>query len=428
MEKKEIKTKGLVKTQEEIEEALKKINEHTLSPLSAEDVFLFDIELCDNDIDRVGDKMSDTFLEQLAAKAVGLTGLKDHDWSSDNQMARLYDAEVVVDPGQFTQLGEPRKYVLGKAYTLKRFKDYIEKINAGLLKECSIAFESYGDTCSICGCPSHKGYDDRGRCGNNHLAGEEVDGQLCYTSINNLGDVLEWSLVAVPCQHKAGIKNKGLGGSLMSRTELLLRQFMNGKAFKAASKEEQEKIEQVLKESETEKKELNDEDIKGLISENEELKAKVKELEDKVADSENGRKRDKMEAIVSKAVDDMGPLTPKVKDAFMKEIPWDDLELEDGQIPGLPDIFAKMCKDYEGLFTTQSETEERGGHKEPDGDEAGVVYPNKKGEPDGDEGKLMVMDKGCGTSEKSFQPGLTVTKSTTQAVRSDFRPGLYFKQ
>lgn len=407
----------------DINEALAKVNEHTVEPLGAEDVYLFEVELCDNDIDRVGDHMTNEFLDQVAENVTGLTGLKDHDWSMDNQISRLYDAEIRVDPNKMTKLMEPRRYVLGKAYTLSKYKDYIDKINAGLLKECSISFESEDDTCSICGCLMVKDESDIGHCENGHVALNEYDGKLCYTNLNKLTDTMEWSLVAVPCQHNAGIKNKSIGGSVMKKTELLIRQFMSAKAFKAASKEDQAKLQEALDQAED--KELTDEDIKGLVDENEKLKAKVKELEQKVSDSESGRKRDKIESIVSKAVDEMGPITPKVKDMFMKDIPWDDLELEDGQIPGLDNVFVGMKKDYDGLFASQTETEEEGGHEEPDGDEAGVVTLNDKGEPDGDEGKLMVMDKGCGGKSKSVKPNAGNGKNTSK--KSAVKSGIAWK-
>lgn len=41
--------------------------------------------------------MSSDFLRAVADNIVGLTGLRDHDWSSNNQTARLFDAEVVTD-------------------------------------------------------------------------------------------------------------------------------------------------------------------------------------------------------------------------------------------------------------------------------------------------------------------------------------------
>ena len=396
---------GLIGKDIDLYEELRKVNEHTIEPLTPDDVYLFEVEICDNDVDRVYDRMSDGFLEQVANKIVGVTGLKDHDWSSDNQLSRLYDARVVEDVGKVTSLNEPRKYVLGRAYTLSRYKDYVDKIKAGLLKESSLAFKSVGDTCSICGKPMVKGEGDIGHCENGHIAGNIVDGKLCYNNITELVDIMEWSLVAVPCQQNAGIKNKSLERRrIMRKTELLIKQFMASKAFKEADKESKEALEKAI-ETESDK-ELTDEDIKALVDENEKLKAKVKELEQKVKESEDGRTRDKMEGIVSKAVDDMKPVTPKVKEMFMKEVPWEELEMEDGQIPGLANVLSKMKKGYDGLFVDEEEVEEVGGHDEPDGDEAAVVYEDKE-EPDGDEGKVMVARKGnkvtLGTTKKGMK-------------------------
>lgn len=417
-----IKKKSLVNKGLDIRDEIEKVNEHTIESLSPEDVYLFEIELCDNDVDRVGDHMTDHFLEQVAENAAGLPGLKDHDWSSDNQLSRLYDATVAVDPERTTKLGEQRKYVLGKAYTLSKYEDYIEKINAGLLKECSISFESEGDTCSICGKAMIKDENDVGHCENGHVAGTMVDGKLCCNELSNLVDTMEWSLVAVPCQHNAGIKNKSMErSSLMKKAELFMRKFMSSKAYEDDPASTQKGLEEAANDK---GEDVSDEDIKALIDENGKLQAKVKELEAKAKDMETASTKQKMEDIVSKKVDEMGPITPKVKDMFMKDIPWDTLKLEDGQIPGLDDVFAGMQKDYDGLFASQEETEEEGGHEEPDGDEAGEVY--MKDEPDGDEGKLMVMDKGCGKS-KGLKPSSAKSKAQGKATqKSAVQPGIYF--
>ena len=200
MDKEKVKKKALVVSNEDKKKALELINELTVEPLNEDDVYLFEVKLCDNEVDRVYDKMSDSFLEEFAASSKNLTGLKDHDWETDNQLARLYDTVVVVDKGKKNSLGEDYRYVLGKAYTLSKYKDYIDKINAGLIKEVSVSFDSEGDTCSICGAKTEEGLDNIAICPNGHKMGKEYDGKLCYNNINKLKDSYEWSLVAVPCQ------------------------------------------------------------------------------------------------------------------------------------------------------------------------------------------------------------------------------------
>lgn len=397
------------------------INELTLEPLSPDDVYTFEIELCDNDVDRVGDKMSNEFLNEVASSVKGLTGLKDHDWSSDNQMSRIYDASVEVDDTHKTKTGEDRRYVKAKVFTLKKFQEYIDKIASGLLKECSISFESEGDTCNICGAYMEK-VDDVGVCKNGHVAGEVYDGTLCYNSINHLKDVLEFSLVAVPCQHRAGIKNKNLGGFKMRKLDFLLSQFMNSKAYEKADTDEKLKIEEALNTKSDE--EMSEDDIKKIIQENVKLREKVKGLEARVKEAEDGRARDKIEAIVADKIDKMHPLNDKVKECFMKELPWDSFKLEeDGQIPGMEDVFNNVLKGYKGLFVDEADVEAVGGHDEPDGDEAAVVSAselNTSEEPDGDEGKIMI------TKSSKVRPGVTL-KSNTNAKNNKVKPGIYFK-
>ena len=250
MDKEKVKTKSFeVAPVDNINKDLELVNQHTVKPLTADEVYMFKVVLCDNDVDRVNDKMTDNFLVEYAQASKGLTGLKDHDWESDNQLARLYDTEVVTDDSTLTKLGEPRKYVLGKAYTLTKYQDYIDKINAGLLKESSVSFDSVGDTCSICGAVTTKGEDDVAICPNGHVMGKEYDGKLCYNSINKLKDSYEWSLVAVPCQRNSGIKNKNLdngGMSIMKKSMFMLQKLLNSKAFKEADEETQKALKEAV--------------------------------------------------------------------------------------------------------------------------------------------------------------------------------------
>lgn len=349
MDTKQIKQKALNENSVISSDDLAKINEHTLVELTAEDVYTFKVQICDNDVDRVGDKMTDEFLEQVAEHITGVTGLKDHDWNVCNQIARLYDAEVVVDDTNLTVLGEPRKYVLGKAYTLSKHKELIDNINAGLLKETSISFNSSGDVCSICGSPMVKDMNDVGHCGNKHIAGHYYEDKLCFNKLNKLDDILEWSLVAVPCQPKAGINNKNIGGNnIMKRAELLIRQFMSSKSYSEAAPEDKAALDEAM--DKTDDIELSDEDIRNLVDENGRLKARVKELEDEVKSINEGYERDSIKAIVSKGIDELQPLTTKVKEMMMKDIPWDTLKLEDGQIPGMDDVFAGIKESYKGLY------------------------------------------------------------------------------
>ncbi len=411
MKIKEINHKGLKDNVEVNEKDLELINKYTLVPLNKNDVYTFKVQICDNDVDRVGDKMTDGFLEQVAEHITGVTGLKDHDWNVENQLARLYDAEIVTDDST-TILGEPRKYVLGKAYTLSKNEDLIDNINAGLLKETSISFNSKNDTCSICGMPMVKDENDIGHCSNRHIAGNYYDGKLCYNKIDQLEDILEWSLVAVPCQRKAGINSKNMGGSnIMKKAELLIRQFISSKSYDKADPEDKAALDEVVDKAED--IELSDEDIRKLIDENGKLKNKVKELEDQVKAANEGRERDKIEAIVSKGIDELKPLTEKVKEMMLKDIPWDSLKLEDGQIPGMNDVFAGIKESYKGLYEDITDTKGCG-----DGD-----IENKNVEIKENLETPEIKSKGLKHSGITF--GVN-TKCVKNNMNMNLKPGIYF--
>lgn len=421
MDKEKVKTKSFeVVPVDNVNKDLELVNQHTVKPLTADEVYLFKVVLCDNDVDRVTDKMSDEFLNEFAQASKGLTGLKDHDWESDNQLARMYDTEVVTDDITLTKLGEPRKYVLGKAYTLTKYQDYIDKINAGLLKESSVSFDSIGDTCSICGDVTTKGEDDIAICPNGHVMGKTYEGKLCYNSINKLKDSYEWSLVAVPCQRNSGIKNKNLdngGMSIMKKSMFMLQKLLNSKAFKEADEETQKTLKEAV-DTEADA-DLSEDDIKALIAENTKLKEEVASLKEKVKEAEGGRTRDKVESIVSKAIDDMNPLTPTVKENIMRDIDLNGFKLEDGQIAGLDDVFAGIKEKYKGLIAEAKAEQEDSEEEEEEEDAENKEEDEAGAENKADDETLETLkQKSLAKHNSGITFGVNNNKKSVQAVKS----------
>lgn len=78
---------------------LEDINRLSRASLSAEEVYVFSLCLCDNEVDRDQERFPEKTLEQLAPLFVGKSGLFDHSWSARGQAARLYRTEVVREPG-----------------------------------------------------------------------------------------------------------------------------------------------------------------------------------------------------------------------------------------------------------------------------------------------------------------------------------------
>lgn len=174
------------------------INKHSIEPLSAEEVFTFKAVLCDNNIDRHFEAFNENSLKQMASFFNGRTFIKDHGWKADNQVARVYSAEVTA-PGGMSTTGEAYMQLVAKCYMVKTDSnaDLIAEIKAGIKKEVSIGFRLGAAVCSVCGTDNMKTWCD-------HWGGREYDGALCYFTLTEVTDGYEASFVAVPAQPAAG--------------------------------------------------------------------------------------------------------------------------------------------------------------------------------------------------------------------------------
>lgn len=181
-------------------EILEKINKFTRRPLTEDEVYVFSVILCDNEVDRDCERFSDEALESLREKFVGKTGIFDHNASTANQTARIFDTELVTDESRTTVCGEPYKYLKASAYTVRtdENKGFIAEIDGGIKKEVSISCSAARKVCSICG-------NDKTVSACAHVKGKKYGGKLCHTILDNITDAYEWSFVAVPAQVNAGV-------------------------------------------------------------------------------------------------------------------------------------------------------------------------------------------------------------------------------
>ncbi len=180
---------------------LEQINLLTKTPLTAEEVYLFSVRLCDNQVDRDGECFTKEALEQLAPLFVGKSGIFDHQWSAKHQTARLYRCEVLPEPGVVAESGEGYCSLKGYAYMLRSEQNaaLIADIEAGIKKEVSVSCAVARRVCSICG----NDMEDRLHCV--HVKGQTYDGVRCVVRLCDPTDAYEWSFVAVPAQKEAGV-------------------------------------------------------------------------------------------------------------------------------------------------------------------------------------------------------------------------------
>lgn len=228
------------------ERELTLVNRLSRKVLTAEEVYLFSVRLCDNEVDRDGERFSDQALEALAGKFVGKSGVFDHQWSARGQAARIYRAEVVEEPGTVTKAGDGYRYLKGWAYMLRTEgnRDLIAEIEGGIKKEVSVGCAVERCACSICGEDMHH----RDKC--RHVKGRRYGGKLCWAELSGVTDAYEWSFVAVPAQPKAGVMKtfggraaelrKALGGQgeALAELERLEREAEMGRAYLAGLRQE----------------------------------------------------------------------------------------------------------------------------------------------------------------------------------------------
>lgn len=131
---------------------MSEINKYTRRELSAEEVYVFSVLLCDNEIDRDNERFSIGTLKKLAELFKGKTGIFDHSMEGKNQTARIFLAGVEQDANRRTLAGEP--YTMLKAYAYmprtQKNEDLIQEIDAGIKKEVSVGCAVERVICSVC--------------------------------------------------------------------------------------------------------------------------------------------------------------------------------------------------------------------------------------------------------------------------------------
>lgn len=194
-------------------EMLTQLNTFTRRELTADEVYIFRVRLCDNDIDRDGERFSLEALREMKDLFVGKTGIFDHDPSGEKQSARIFQTELVTDNEKKTLAGEEYTSLCAYAYMVKTSgnEDLIREIDGGIKKEVSVSVSAGSKTCSICG-------KEKRISPCTHINGEEYGGKLCHTVLSQITDAYEWSFVAVPAQRNAGVTKHYCENNISSET------------------------------------------------------------------------------------------------------------------------------------------------------------------------------------------------------------------
>lgn len=207
-------------------EQLSKINRYSRRELSSDEVFVFEIRLCDTNIDKDYECFSINSLNKLSELYLGKTGILGYP-DYQNQSARIFETKV----HKFWNDG----YLSALAYMVKcdKNKELILEIETGIKKEISIGCNIENIICSICKkdvkhekCEHKKGetYDVK-VYGDNWIGNAKsyiYKKEICHHILENPTDTYNWSFVKITDQilpQRKIVLNPQTGISIQNKCE-----------------------------------------------------------------------------------------------------------------------------------------------------------------------------------------------------------------
>lgn len=197
-------------------EKLKLIEKYSRRRMNEDEVYIFSLVLCDNQIDRDNERFTAGALHKLAELFLGKTGIFDHNPKSTGQTARIFSTETQEYPGEPNSAGENYTCLKAEAYMVRcpKNEDLILEIEAGIKKEVSVGCSMGSITCSVCGADLKQG-----KC--SHVKGKQYGGARCHAILDEPSDAYEWSFVAVPAQPQAGVIKNFINGGVALQGDIL---------------------------------------------------------------------------------------------------------------------------------------------------------------------------------------------------------------
>lgn len=360
----------VVKSFEVNSNAMDKINSFTRKELAEDDVYIFPMVMCDNELDRDFDKFEVETLKTLAELYVGKTVIFDHFCSAANQTARIFDTEVVHVPNEKTFDGTDLYQLVGYAYMLKSeaTQEIINNIDAGILKEVSVNCSVAENKCSICG-------NDYlfGDC--QHWKSRQYDGKTCFTYLGKAKDAYEVSFVAVPAQPGAGV-TKSWYNDAGSKKAKGAKNIMNYEEIKSSLAEMGVELDSIAKE-------------KGVVPEMDVILGAVKKKFDefpKTEPTEEFISAEKAKDIIGKdmTADEILAAAKSFESVNMKAKAYDTIKekaIDDAVASGIRARGESFNEErYKKLFETSTIEEIKGWQADFDKEAENVIHKGRKSE------------------------------------------------
>ncbi len=195
-----------------------KIQRFALRELSADEVAVFTMNLCNDQIDRHASRFPKKELETINRMIRGKPTMVNHDMSQMPR-GRFFDSRMAKGPTgpQSISNSKDALFVQPSFYMLREPENesFIRNIEAGIYSGTSIGFSFDTPECSICSC-------DLRACA--HWPGDEYEGVECHYIMHDVRDVFEGSIVPLGSQ----------GTEIVARTEEGQRVLPFGDALKVA--------------------------------------------------------------------------------------------------------------------------------------------------------------------------------------------------
>jgi len=161
------------------------INRHTLKPVTKDDIAVFRMDLCNDQVDRHFSRFPQKELRAINDMIVGKPLMELHDTHGRQPLGKFFQSRMNKDGGNVSV--QPDCFILRTPAN----EEMIRNIEAGICCGTSIGFSFENPECSIC-------EGDLREC--SHYPGIDYDGERCHYVMHDVSDVYEGSVVPLGSQ------------------------------------------------------------------------------------------------------------------------------------------------------------------------------------------------------------------------------------
>lgn len=170
------------------------VNRFSLRPLRPEEIAVFTLDLCHNQVDRHFSRFPEEELERISGMTPGRPLMERHDLRGSLPRGTFFRSRLHRDGDRVSV--RPEVYVL----RTRENAGFILNIEGGVYRETSIGFSFRTPECSVCG-------RDLRTC--DHVPGRDYGGGSCHFIMRDVIEVIEGSVVSAGSQGTAFVAEGG---------------------------------------------------------------------------------------------------------------------------------------------------------------------------------------------------------------------------